>query len=60
MKLTIRKSGPLFYWRIKARNGEIVADGEGYRNRKDCVRTLRAMFSAAPKLLKQLSALEAG
>ena len=25
-----------WYWRLRARNGEIVAHGEGYRDKEDC------------------------
>ena len=27
-------------WRLKASNGEIIAHGEGYRNRADCVHAI--------------------
>lgn len=30
----------LYYWRIKARNGEIIAQGEGYKRK----RSARAIF----------------
>ncbi len=26
-----------YRWRLKARNGEIIASGEAYRNREDCI-----------------------
>lgn len=27
-------------WRLKAANGEIIASGEGYRNRSDCIHAI--------------------
>lgn len=37
MKFEIYRSGDEWRWRLKARNGEIIASGEGYKNRLDCV-----------------------
>lgn len=31
--------GKQWYFRVKARNGEIIASSEGYRNRQDCRQT---------------------
>jgi uncharacterized protein YegP (UPF0339 family) len=30
-------------WHLKAANGEIVAQGEAYTRRRDCVRAIRAV-----------------
>lgn len=38
MKFELYKDGQGFWrWRLKAANGEIIASGEGYRNRADAV-----------------------
>lgn len=49
MKLELYERNSLmevnWYWRLRARNGRIVADsGEGYHNRRDMVRMLRKIF----------------
>ncbi len=36
-----------FRWRLRAKNGKIVADsGEGYKKRKDCVRGMEITMRA--------------
>jgi uncharacterized protein YegP (UPF0339 family) len=35
MKFQLYKSGNLWYWRLRAGNNEIVAQGEGYINKGD-------------------------
>lgn len=30
----------LWYWRLRAKNGEIIAHGEGYHNKEDCYRAV--------------------
>jgi len=35
MKFELYTSGAEWRWRLKAGNGEIIAPGEGYRNRQD-------------------------
>ena len=37
----------LFYWRIKAPNNEIIAQGEGYENKDDVAAMLEAHFREA-------------
>lgn len=32
-------------WRLKASNGEIIASGEAYRNRQDCVDAVNLVMS---------------
>ena len=37
-----------FRWRVRARNGRVVADGaEGYRSRSDCARMLAMLCRVA-------------
>jgi uncharacterized protein YegP (UPF0339 family) len=36
-----------YRWRILARNGEVIAEGESYRNRQDAVEVLEAHFPNA-------------
>jgi uncharacterized protein len=41
LKFEIYRSGTgEWRWRARASNGEIVAAGEGYRNRQDCLKTV--------------------
>ncbi|HKU52417.1 MAG TPA: YegP family protein [Nitrospira sp.] len=35
---------PKWYFRVKADNGEIIAQSEGYYNRGDCYRTITTYF----------------
>lgn len=35
-----------FYWRVRAANGEIIAQGEGYKRRAGCVRVFEILSSA--------------
>lgn len=37
-----------FYFRIRARNGRIVAQSEGYRNRGDAIQTINLLKGALP------------
>jgi uncharacterized protein YegP (UPF0339 family) len=41
--------GRRWYWRLRARNNEIIAQGEtnGYRNRGDCVHTVELIRDGA-------------
>ena len=32
--------GRRWYWRLRAANNEIIAQGEGYRNRADCLHAI--------------------
>lgn len=32
--------GPRWYWRLKAGNGEIIAQSEGYKNQIDAIHTM--------------------
>lgn len=41
------KSGKQWRWRLKAGNNEIVATGEAYRNKKDCVKAISLIKSGA-------------
>ena len=33
-----------YRWRLKAANGEIIASGEAYRNRDDCVNAVNLVM----------------
>ena len=35
MQFQLYKSGNLWYWRLRAANSEIIAQGEGYVNKVD-------------------------
>ncbi len=35
-----------FYWRIKAKNGEIIAQGEGYKRARDARKIFRVLQDA--------------
>lgn len=48
VKFTIYKSGTEFRWNLKAGNNEIIASGESYKNKADCI--------AAVNLVKNTSA----
>lgn len=37
MKFEIYRSRSEWRWRLKARNGEPIASGEGYKNKTDCI-----------------------
>lgn len=39
-------------WRLKAANGEIIASGESYRNRRDCVYVVELIRQSAKALVK--------
>ncbi len=45
MKFEIYRSGEEWGWRLKARNGEIIAVGEGYKNKADCLATIDLLQS---------------
>lgn len=34
-------------WRLRARNGKIIASGEGYRDEKDCDRAIEIVKASA-------------
>ena len=38
----------LYYFHLKAKNGEIITQGEGYNNRKDCLAVLGLFFLLTP------------
>lgn len=50
MKFHIYKSGVIrkeWRWKLKARNGEIIASGEGYKNRADCFYAIHLLMQCA-------------
>jgi uncharacterized protein YegP (UPF0339 family) len=60
MKIHVYRSstpGRLWHFRITARNGKIVAQGEGYHRLGDVLKTLKSMFSQGPALLRNAEAL---
>jgi uncharacterized protein YegP (UPF0339 family) len=48
MKFTYRQnfSSKQWYWRLKSANGEIVGQGEGYKNEEDCLGAITLVKSA--------------
>jgi uncharacterized protein YegP (UPF0339 family) len=61
MKIKVYRSpaSKLWHYRITARNGKIIAQGEGYHRVGHVLKTLRSMFAQGPKLLEQAQALSA-
>ena len=43
------KTDNQWYWHLKAANHEIVAHGEGYRNRDDCVHAVSLVMDTTRK-----------
>jgi uncharacterized protein YegP (UPF0339 family) len=39
-----RDASGLYRWRLKAANGEIIAHGESYRNRQDCINAVNLVM----------------
>lgn len=46
MKFEIYKSGTQFRWRLKAANGEIIAQGESYTTKANCQAAIDLVKSA--------------
>lgn len=45
MKFEMYKdSSNQYRWRLKASNGEIIASGEAYRNRQDCINAVNLVM----------------
>ena len=44
MKYELYKSGIEWRWRLRAANGEIVASGESYKNRADCIQAVTLLM----------------
>jgi len=44
MKFELYRSSSEWRWRLRAANGEIVASGEGYRNRDDCIHAVTLLM----------------
>lgn len=44
MKFQLYKSGSYWYWRLRAGNNEIIAQGEGYANRQDAVNVVNLVM----------------
>lgn len=43
----IFRPGKRWYWRLRAKNGEIIAQGEGYTNRMDCKRAIELIMDTS-------------
>ena len=43
-----RGADGLWYWRVKAGNGETVAQGEGYADKRDALALLASRFPEVP------------
>lgn len=43
-----RGADALWYWRVKAGNGETVAQGEGYLDKRDALALLASRFPEVP------------
>lgn len=58
-KFTIMKGRDgQYYWNLKARNGEVIASGEGYRTRQGALKGIKALQEAArtPNILDKSTA----
>lgn len=43
---SIKYHPPLYYWHLKARNGNIIADGgQGYSSKSNCRRALKRLHT---------------
>lgn len=47
MKYEIWKSNGLWYWHLKAGNSQIIAAGEGYYNRQDCLHVISLVSTSS-------------
>lgn len=45
MKFELYQSDSQWRWRLKANNGEIIAQGESYVNRSDCIAAINLVKS---------------
>ncbi len=45
MKFEIYQSGEQFRWRLRAANHEIVAAGEAYTSRQNCLKAIQLVMS---------------
>lgn len=45
MKFELYQSTDQWRWRLKANNGEIIAQGESYVNRTDCIKAINLVKS---------------
>lgn len=45
--------GPRWRWHLKAGNNEIIAHGEGYRNRADCLHAIELVQGAAIAVVEE-------
>jgi uncharacterized protein len=41
----------LWRWRLKAVNHEIIADGESYKNKKDCLHAIELVMSSSKAII---------
>jgi len=48
MRYEYYKSGSAWYWRLKAANGEIIAQSEGYTSKQNCLGSI-ALVKASDK-----------
>ena len=40
-------------WRLKANNGEIIASGESYKNKQDCLHAIDLVKSSSDAAVKE-------
>lgn len=52
-RLTLR--GYRWYWHLKANNGKVVAQSEGYRNRHDAADTIETIRAKAGSAVVELA-----
>lgn len=48
MKFEYYKSKDGWRWRLRSANNEIIASGEAYRNKKDCIACMQLILDLAP------------
>lgn len=57
MHFEIFKSKDQFYFRLVARNGQTVAQSEGYKTKQSCTKTVKSIIrSVGASRIKDLSA----
>lgn len=57
MKFEIYRAGMLhrqWRWRLRAKNGEIIANGESYWRRGSCMRAINLVAQSADATVKEL------
>jgi uncharacterized protein YegP (UPF0339 family) len=49
----IYRSGIQWRWRFRARNHKVIADGEAYRNKADCLAAIELLRASGDALIRE-------